>query len=287
MLCTIGDLVAEVLVQLNSDPQRGEHCPATITHKTFSGAPNVAVVAAGMVGQSRFVGQVGDDLLGRELVQILERSGVDASVSRVGKTGTTVIMEGPDGVQSHLADRGASVSLATPPASVLDGVTWLHFEGSAFVRGPLSESATWLVGEAVDRGIPTSISAVHRSELRGFGKAAFLALLETMKPQVVFGRRASIAGLLGSARYLDGATWTVAVGEPPTRVAGKDGTAFTLRPPPVGGAPVERIDIDAFTAGVVSALSKGEEIRRAISVGHDVAQSTNAASGLEPPKKYT
>ena len=69
-------------------------------------AANVAAFAAAAGARPRFIGQVGDDDAGRRLTADLQAAGVDVRLIRAGRMGDTVILVGPDGERSVLADRG-------------------------------------------------------------------------------------------------------------------------------------------------------------------------------------
>src|SRR5690606_9313660 len=126
MLCTIGDLVEDVVVWLRADPVRGTDTNARIFRRRGGSAANVAALAALAGGTSRFVGQVGADSVGEAMVAALKAAGVHTHITSSGTTGTIVVLVDHEGERTMLTDRGAATQLASAPPNVLDGVRILH-----------------------------------------------------------------------------------------------------------------------------------------------------------------
>src|SRR5437868_7614502 len=91
VLCTLGDLVEDVVVWLHEPINYGTDTTARIVRRRGGSAANVAVFAATDGGASRFVGQVGDDETGTRLLARLHEDGVDTVVARGGRTGSIVV----------------------------------------------------------------------------------------------------------------------------------------------------------------------------------------------------
>ena len=82
MLCVVGDVVEDVVVHLQAPPERATDTPRTDRAARGGGAANVAVAAARAGCPTRFIGRVGDDQVGQQLVDDLEDDGVDVRVQR-------------------------------------------------------------------------------------------------------------------------------------------------------------------------------------------------------------
>ncbi|NBV81949.1 MAG: carbohydrate kinase family protein, partial [Actinobacteria bacterium] len=108
MLCAVGDLIEDIVVQLHGEINRDTDTPAAITRRRGGSAANVAYFAAKLTGRSRFVGCVGDDPLGDSLVAQLSRHGVDVRGERHGRTGSIVVVATTDGNRTMLTDRGSA-----------------------------------------------------------------------------------------------------------------------------------------------------------------------------------
>src|SRR5690606_27931179 len=149
-------------------------------------AANVAALAAAVGGPSRFIGQVGNDPLGEQLVHQLATAGVDTRVVCSGSTGCIVVLVDAQGERTMLTDRGAATQLATVPSGSLDHARVLHVPAYSLAVEPLATTTEALIGEAVERGIPVSVDASSVSLLREYGARQFLALVRQIRPQVFF-----------------------------------------------------------------------------------------------------
>ena len=85
MLCAVGDLIEDVVVQLHDTIRRDSDTPATIVRRRGGSAANVAYFAAKLSGRSRFVGCVGSDPLGDSLVAQLMKHHVEVRGSDAGE----------------------------------------------------------------------------------------------------------------------------------------------------------------------------------------------------------
>jgi len=112
VLCTIGDLVEDVVVWLNTELNFGSDTESVIRRTRGGSAANVSMFAALTRTPSRFIGQVGHDRLGSHLCEVLRDSGVDVQVIADGRTGSIVVLVQPNGQRSFLTDRGVASHLA-------------------------------------------------------------------------------------------------------------------------------------------------------------------------------
>jgi sugar/nucleoside kinase (ribokinase family) len=281
MLCTIGDLVEDVVVWLPADPVRGTDTAARIFRRRGGSAANVAALAALAGGKARFVGQVGDDATGAQLVAGLQACGVDTQVSCSGSTGTIVVLVDAEGERTMLTDRGASTQLASAPNSVLDDVRILHVPAYSLTTQPLADVTYGLIGEAVERGIAVTIDASSVTELRDYGIAEFLALIEQLRPQVFFCNRAESKVLgLNLRSPAPGAGCTVVKsGARPTLVVAPDGHAVSIPVPPVENLVDTTGAGDAFAAGYLLAMSAGQDMRTCVAAAHLLASRVLRSPG--------
>jgi len=68
LVCAAGDLVEDIVVRARAAPVRDADIPATVTHHRGGSAANTAAAIARLGGRARFVGQVGDDVIGTRLL---------------------------------------------------------------------------------------------------------------------------------------------------------------------------------------------------------------------------
>lgn len=281
MLCTIGDLVEDVVVWLQADPVRGTDNRARVFRRRGGSAANVAALAALAGGKVRFVGQVGDDASGTELVASLKAVGVDTHVTHRGTTGTIVVLVDAEGERTFLTDRGAATQLTSVPTTVLDDVRILHVPAYSLTTDPLSNVAYTLIGEAVERGIAVTVDASSVTELRDYGIAEFRALLEQLRPQVLFCNRDESRALgLNLRSPAPGVGRTVVKsGARPTLVISPDGDAVSFPVPPVEDIVDTTGAGDAFAAGYLLAMAAGQGVATCVQAGHLLASRVLRSPG--------
>jgi len=273
VLCTIGDLVEDVVVWLTHEPRHASDTPARISRTRGGSAANVAFFSATVFGSSRFIGQVGDDRLGTQLCDLLSAGGVEVCVRREGRTGSIVVLVYPDGERTMLSDRGACTQLVTFPRNGFDGITALHVPAYSLTVDPLATVVTNAIGEALLRGIFVSIDASSSAVLSDFGVDAFCELVAQLTPDVFMcnGDEADLLGL-SSTNPIDGARMTVIKhGAQPTVAVTWERTTTQLNVPPVTSILDTTGAGDAFAAGFIGSFVVTGDIQSALVSGHALA----------------
>ncbi len=187
MLATLGDLVEDIIVRLAEPIRSATDTAAHITRRRGGSAATVAEIAARRGHPSRFLGQVGDDAIGRGLVADLATAGVDTSqVRSAGATGAVVVLVDHDGERSMLTDRGAAVHLDRPDPSWLDDIDVLHVPLYSLVDPPLAKTATIVIGWARERDVAVSIDVSSVALIDEIAPAGARAIIERAAPAVVF-----------------------------------------------------------------------------------------------------
>jgi sugar/nucleoside kinase (ribokinase family) len=185
MICTVGDLLLDVVVRLE-----GSIAEDTDTYgRTRAGAggqaANVAAWVVALGGEARFIGKRARDPVGRLLAEELESRRVELAGPEVESgTGTVVSIATPDGKRTMLSDRG--VSLALTPDELeevwLDGCEWLHLPAYSLVAQPIA-SATL---EAATLAPKVSVDLSSTAALGQVGVERFRALVDDLRPDLVF-----------------------------------------------------------------------------------------------------
>jgi len=272
MLLAIGDLHEGILIQLPTDPVRGADTTVRSARLRAGSAANVAAIDAEMGGTPRFLGQVGDDGIGRMLADDLRSRGVETMIRHVGGTGVVVTMIGPGG-RSRLLDRGASPKLSLIDSSVLDGVAQVYLPASVFVEDPLASAVDRLMAEIRDLRIPVVIGGPGSAELEQLGEAHFLELVAAAQPDVVVLNRGEHAAIgIAPRTGIDGARCTViTAGARPTVVIEGSRPVESVAVPPVD-AIRDRTGVgDGFLAGFMASRRTGADAVAASHAGHRVA----------------
>ncbi len=273
MLCTIGDLVEDVVVWLAHEPHHASDTPSRISRTRGGSAANVAYFSAAVCGSSRFIGQVGDDPLGTQLCDILIAGGVEVCAHRDGRTGSIVVLVYPDGERTMLTDRGSCTQLASVPSNCFDGITALHVPAYSLTVDPLATVAINAISEASARGIFVSIDASSTSVLDDFGIHRFCELIAKLAPDVLMCNRdeAELLGLSPS-NPIDGVGLTVIKhGPQPTVAVTRERTVTQLEVPPVTNILDTTGAGDAFAAGFLNSFVTVGDVHRALQAAHALA----------------
>ncbi|MFP5333802.1 MAG: sugar kinase [Actinomycetes bacterium] len=278
--------VGEPLVCFSSPP--GASLADSLTAEVSEGGAelNVAVHLARLGTPVRFVGAVGDDVLGRRLVARLQREHVDTTRLQVRngeRTGAYVKdWSGERRDVVYLRAGTATSRLSQLPPDALAGVSHLHVSG---ITASLSEDCLALVdaltGET--RSYTVSFDVNHREKLwergdadallRGIAQRADLVLVGLDEAQRLWGVTTAddvhdvlpnVPELVVKDDARDATVWS-----------GRD--RVTLAPDVVRVVEVVGAG-DAFAAGYLYARGNGAPPRVALAAGHRLARNALLAT---------
>lgn len=284
MLAVVGDLIEDIVVWSDGRLRRGTDNPAQIFRVRGGSAANVAAFAA-RLHPSRFIGCVGDDPAGDQLVAQLEAEGVHVCAQRRGTTGAIVILIESDGERTMLPDRAAATRLERVPVEWLADVDLLHVTAYALDGSPVRESVEDLVRGATARGAMVSIDASSTDVLDRLGVDAFLAYVREMAPAFVIANHdeADALGLNDApARVLSHCrktTFVIKDGARPTRVLRHRMPMLSVPVPPVEDIRDSTGAGDAFAAGFLTGFLADRDLRTACEGGHALAASVLRSPG--------
>ncbi|MEW2394979.1 sugar kinase [Streptomyces sp. NPDC046862] len=270
---------------------------------TVGGAEsNVACALASLGHRAAWLGRVGDDPLGRRVLDDLTARGVDVSAAETDPdrpTGVYFKDPGPDGTGTYYYRRNSAAAAMDPGLTsrpplrpLLHRARVLHVSG---ITPALSDSCAALVTHIVSRrAVPGPVISFdvnyrpalwrHRPAdaapvLRELARAADIVFVGRDEAETLWGAGSAkgVRDLLGPGRALvvkdawNGATAYTADGEE------------TFVPTPAGRV-VERVGAgDAFAAGCLAALLEGRAAADGLRLGHLLAAATLGTREDVPP----
>ena len=273
MLCTIGDLIEDVVVWLNGELNTASDTDSVIVRTRGGSAANVAMFGALTGTPSRFIGQVGSDNLGEQLCTSLRQSGVDVCTVAEGRTGSIVVVVQPNGERTFLTDRGVASDLSVFDASHLAGVSIVHVPTYSLAQDPLATTAVQYIRAARAAGALISVDASSTSVLRDYSIDRYAALVASIAPDVFLCNNDEAELLnIDSAHPMSGAALTVIKrGVLPVTAVTAMGAVTEVATPPVANIVDTTGAGDAFAAGFLPAYVSSRNIVDAITVGHSIA----------------
>ena len=273
MLCTIGDLIEDVVVWLSAEPNLGTDTDSIIQRTRGGSAANVAMFAALTGTESRFIGQVGNDALGQQLCLSLQQAGVDVRVVSEGRTGSIVVLVQPNGERTFLTDRGVASHLSLVDASLIASVGILHVPSYSLVTEPLASTSLLYIKAAQSLGAVISVDASSTSVLEHFGVARYKSLIQSIQPQVFLCNEDEASLLrVGATEGMPGAALTVIKrGAHSTLAISHNNEHCEVAVAPVANIVDTTGAGDAFAAGFLPAFVATNDVESAIARGHAVA----------------
>lgn len=212
-IVTFGDLILDVIVQLDRPLEPGDDTVAVTRTWPGGQAANVAAWAAALGAKARFVGKRGADAAGALVTRELRERGVDVVGPEEGRTGVVVSIAAA-GDRTMASDRGSAPDLE--PHELADA--WfdcdvLHISGYALARDPIADAAAVAATAARGRGALVSLDASAFSLIDD----TFRARVTALGPDVVFANERE-RDALGDVP----ATWVVKRGARGVTAAGCD-----------------------------------------------------------------
>ncbi len=186
LVACIGDVLLDVVVELDSDLSPDDDTPAVITLAAGGQAANVAAWVSSLGGRARVFGPGQDAGPGRLVAESLARWGVEVCGSVAGRAGAVVsVVSG--GARSLASDPGDLDWLAeVAPGPWLDAADWVFVSGYALLRAPDPQRLVDTAAFARSRGARVAIDLSSAALVSQFGADAFSDLCSALRPSAVF-----------------------------------------------------------------------------------------------------
>jgi len=189
MICTLGDLLMDVIVRLGGPLARAADAPASTRAGAGGQAANVAAWVAHLGGRARFIGVRSRDPVGNLVAEDLRGRGVEV-VGPVVDAGAGIVVALVDatGERTMATDRGVATSLRPEDLDPawFTGCDRLHLSGYSLLRSPIDTAALRAAREARRAGARISVDLSSWSAIRDFGVDRFRERLAAVAPDVVF-----------------------------------------------------------------------------------------------------
>ena len=187
IVCTLGDLLLDVIVRLDSRLAPGDDAAARTTLAPGGQAANVAAWAAALGAQARVIAVQANDDAGAVLQRELSGRGVDVRGPGGERTGIVVSLVQPEGDRTMASDRGSAPGLRSEDLEA----EWLecdalHLSGYSLMRAPIDGAAERAAELARTHGANVSVDLSSWTHIERFGDTMRDALAR-IRPDVVFG----------------------------------------------------------------------------------------------------
>ena len=181
-IVTLGDLLLDVVVRLDTALVTGDDQPARTSTGPGGQAANVAAWAAALGADATFVGRIGSDPAGQLVHAALTQRGVQHRGPVAGRTGVVVSIAA-SGDRTMASDRGNAPELAPHDLEP----TWfdcdvLHISGYALAREPIAFAAAAAAGHARAHGAVVSLDVSAWTLVDD----TFRARIAALAPELVF-----------------------------------------------------------------------------------------------------
>src|SRR4051812_8831707 len=197
-LAAIGDVIYEIVATADQALEEGSDVPGPVRIRRGGSAANVCAAFARLGGRSVFIGAVGRDRAGRDLVDALRASKVETRVVRADSpTARLLALVGPGGERSFVTERGAADRLRPEDVSAgwLREVGVLHVPGYSLYHEPLSDAAIRAIDLARSRSALISVDLSSRAPMLVFGRERTRELIARVRPDVLFANASEVAAL--------------------------------------------------------------------------------------------
>jgi sugar/nucleoside kinase (ribokinase family) len=207
-VCTLGDLLLDVVVRLGAPLEPGSDAPARTTLSAGGQAANVAAWVVALGGEARLVCRRGSGGAATLAEQGLRARGVDL-VGPVSEDegGVVVSLVDVAGDRTMASDRGAAPGLQAgdlDPAWFADA-DGLHLSGYSLLREPIASAAREAAVLARAVGARISVDLAAAPLIAAHGASRFRGELGELAPDIVFatlGEEQALGGPLAVATWV-------------------------------------------------------------------------------------
>lgn len=294
-MVTIGDLAADFILQIPFLPAcAAEHQLAQSFRFEAGGSANVLIAGARLGLNMSAVGVVGDDLWGREVIEILQDEGVDVlGVRRLGTTTCVTVLVSQEGEHVFLGKYGTGpdITFGESDRAQITACDALFFSGYTLCESRLRDLTLASLSQASERSIPTffdpgpHVDKASRSlveQVLGHTRTLLLTedelqLMPLEKPQLLLGRYPALEAVVVKRSAAGCSVWSRCEDDAlPDRV---DAPGFDIVAVDTSGAG------DCFDAAWIAATLWGWEVSQRAQLANAVgaAKTMKLGGGRSAP----
>jgi sugar/nucleoside kinase (ribokinase family) len=259
-ICTIGDLILDVVVLPDGELAPDADTPAAIRFTAGGQAANVAAWASALGARSRLICKRGTDVSSELAAAELAQYGVEiCGPVAAGRGGVVVSLRNAEGQRTMASDRGVAALL---DPSELDP-SWvqpcdvLHVSGYCLFREPMAQAAVEAARHA--RRVTVDLASAHDIEIVGAQRVT--ARLKALSPDLAFATEAERAAVPDFD-----ARWVIKLGArgarfpegvypaPPAVAVDTTGAGDALAAGYLVGGPERALESAARSVGLIGAM---------------------------------
>ena len=189
----LGDAAVDVFVSMDEGAVKGSDAGGVVRFAPGGSAANVAVWLARLGADAAFVGAIGDDFAGAFLRADLEREGVHAHLMRVPAASAAIaVLLDEHGERTMITDRAGAVMLSPGfvDTHIFSPGCHLHLPAYSLFEQPLDAAAMAAIERCRAAGGTVGVDTSSVGPLQAFGRDRFIALLDTISPDMLFANAA-------------------------------------------------------------------------------------------------
>jgi sugar/nucleoside kinase (ribokinase family) len=197
LVACLGDVMLDVIVELEDGLTSDDDTPATITFAAGGQAANVATWVVSLGGQARVFGPRGDNGPGQLVDKALRNHGVEVWGTSTGASGAVVslVTGGTRTMASDPGDLGWLDEIRS--GAWLEGADWLFVSGYALLRTRDPQRVVETAAVARAHGTRIALDLASAAMVAGYGADRFSALCQALRPSVVLATDAEWATSAG------------------------------------------------------------------------------------------
>jgi sugar/nucleoside kinase (ribokinase family) len=282
-----GELIQDVIVAPVSPlTYGGGHVDGDIAFFRGGCGPNVVAGCAELGVPSRLIAHHGDDAVGVRMANQLQAAGVDVVAIRRGRTASSLSVATPAGDTALVFSPGDSRSVTAVDIDprMLDGVDFVHLNSHHLYSRETRGAFLKLADFAHEVGAKLSIDVSAANRLARYGVERYRNALKDLRPDFLLSNRSEAETLRTLDDYPAGVGLAIVHSGTEPTVCFSEGEVVHVEPVRAVDCVVDTTGAgDAFAAGFLTGLYRGETVQASVKLAHQLAADSVVRLGVEFP----